>query len=560
MEMVILKKIPYGITDYKSLITENYYYVDKTMYLEKLENLSNKNIVYLKPRRFGKTLFTSMMYYYYDINSINLYDDLFKDTYIYNNPTLNKNNYYILKFDFSGMSSNDGTREGIEEKFKNQVIESLNNFSKYYNFSVDINEKKDAASILGLYLSKIILDHKIYVIIDEYDNFTNSVLSKDIDMFKEILGTNGFVKDFYARIKEYTGTIIDRVFITGVCSISLDSMTSGFNIASNITVDPGFNSMTALTHDEIKKLISDMDISKTSDVYNEMLENYDGYCFNDKTEELVFNPTLTMYYLNYYNRFNETPTNLLDSNILSSFEQIKNIISLGDYKDVIKDIFDNDEIEVKLKENFDLNNNSLYKFKKDDIVSLLFYFGYLTIERLGYFGIVFRIPNKVIRDVFYSYFLEILKELEVNINNDGTNLGLIEMVERGKIDKISALVSDILEQDSFRDFIGMSESVVKHVYLTLLNGNNAFDAFSEQEVKKGYIDIYFKNKSNFSKYNILMELKYISKNKIKTYDKVLEEGYEQVNKYIQDKRLNKVNLKKYIVIFIGSEYKITEVK
>lgn len=134
------------------------------------------------------------------------------------------------------------------------------------------------------------------------------------------------------------------------------------------------------------------------------------------------------------------------------------------------------------------------------------------------------------------------------------------MVEHGRINKISKVVSDVIEQDSFRDYIGMSESVIKHVYLTLLNGNNAFEIFSEQEVKKGYIDILFKNKSNFSKYNILMELKYISKKNKNTYDKVLKDGYEQVNKYIEDKRLNKVNLKKYIVIFINSQYTITEVK
>jgi len=206
-------------------------------------------------------------------------------------------------------------------------------------------------------------------------------------------------------IKSYSGTLIDRVFITGVCSISLDSMTSGFNIASNITIDSRFNSMTALTHDEVKKLIVDLNITNKEEVFNEMLNNYDGYCFNDEIEELVFNPTLTMYYLNYLIDKGIKPKRLLDSNILSSFEQIKNIISLGDYKNILDDIFDNEEIVSSLKVNFDLNGDTIDKFDKSDIVSLLFYFGYLTIkERLLSNMYKFTIPNKILKTVYGSYY------------------------------------------------------------------------------------------------------------------------------------------------------------
>ena len=194
------------------------------------------------------------------------------------------------------MSSSNNSKESIEEKFKDNVIEGIKNFAKYYNINFDINYNKDAATILSTFITSIDLEHKIYIIIDEYDNFTNSILdSNNMDLFKDILGKNGFVKDFYARIKEYSGSIIDRTFITGVCSISLDSMTSGFNIATNITTDFRFNSMTALTHDEAKKLIKD--ITNNSIIFSEMLENYDGYNFNRRRIEKVFNPTLTMYYL-----------------------------------------------------------------------------------------------------------------------------------------------------------------------------------------------------------------------------------------------------------------------
>ena len=168
-----MKKIPYGITDYKKLIEKENYYIDKTMYLEKLENTDDV-IVYLKPRRFGKTLFTSMMSYYYDINSENEYDTLFKDTYIYNHPTSNKNNYYVLKLDFSSITT-DNNEESIKESFTRKLCVALNDFLNKYDFSYNLPDNLQPNEILNYFLSYIKslkLEHKLYLIIDEYDNFT----------------------------------------------------------------------------------------------------------------------------------------------------------------------------------------------------------------------------------------------------------------------------------------------------------------------------------------------------------------------------------------------------
>ena len=158
-----MKRIPYGISNYETLITDNYYYVDKTIYLEKLENCA-RTIVYLRPRRFGKTLFTSMMQYYYDINSKDKYDTLFKDTYIYNNPTKNINNYYILKFDFSGISSANNEKLSIRESFNKCVIDSIISFLKYYNLKADVDYTGNASEILRSFLVNVTLNNKIYVL------------------------------------------------------------------------------------------------------------------------------------------------------------------------------------------------------------------------------------------------------------------------------------------------------------------------------------------------------------------------------------------------------------
>ena len=544
-------KIPYGISDYEDLITNDYYYLDKTMYLEKIEDAA-KTLVYLRPRRFGKTLFTSMMYYYYDVNSKDKFDTLFKDTYVYNNPTPYKNNYYILKFDFSGMSSFSYIDE-IEEKFKDRVLSGVNKFMRYYNKFVELDDSKDAATILSNFFDKIDLDNKIYIIIDEYDNFTNSILSSNTDLFKKILGTNGFVKDFYARIKEYSGTIIDRTFITGVCSISLDSMTSGFNIATNITNDYRFNSMTALTHEEVKKLIDDLKLDNKEEIFNDMLENYDGYCFNRRVEEKLFNPTLTMYYLNEMNKVGLPPEELLDNNIISNYEQIKNIISLGDYKEILDDIYDNGEIVSTLTVNFDLNSN----FSKNDIVSLLYYFGYLTINSASITNVYnFKIPNKVMKKVYSDYYMYTLKDYNIITEASIESDAIIEIIEEGKIDKFCSYVSSLLKKADNRIYINFKEKDLQILMYAIITKYEIMNAEIEYKSNDNYIDLMIL-KNKVCNYNIMIELKYIKKSEETLYDKVYNEAIEQINRY---SNINIDNLKKYVVVFIGSDYNLIEIE
>ena len=301
---------------------------------------------------------------------------------IYNNPTNNKNNYYVLKFDFSSISGNN--EEELEKSFNSTVLASLRRFIEYYGINIEerlFANEPDAANILKSFLYIAKLDKKIYVIIDEYDNFTNSILSNNFELFKNVLGDGGFVKTFYSVLKENSGTVIDRMFITGVCSISLDAMTSGFNIGTNITNDSWFNAMTALTHEEVLELIKDIPNSK--DIYNDLIDNYDGYKFSEN-EEMVFNTTLVMYYLNYYYQEGMKPHELLDSNIISNYTQLKNIITLNNniYKEVIDAIYDNKYIRSELVVTFDFNENRA--LNRADIISLLYYMGYLTIKELNF--------------------------------------------------------------------------------------------------------------------------------------------------------------------------------
>lgn len=553
-------KIPYGISDYKVLKEENYYYVDKTMYLENLEN-SGKTLVFLRPRRFGKTLFTSMMYYYYDINSKDKFDTLFKDTYVYDNPTKNKNNYYILKLDFSGMNaSND---EELEYIFTKKVIDSIRRFNIDYNVNIKTEyDKCYAPGVLSDFIEdfrELRLENKLYIIIDEYDNFTNSILKGSGDTFKKALGNEGFIKSFYARIKEYSGQgIIDRVFITGVCSITLDSMTSGFNISQNITNDKKFNSMMGLTYNEVNELLND--IENKENIFEILKDNYDGYLFSEDSNDKIFNSTLVMYFLKYYYENNEIPRNLLDSNIISNYEQLGNIIKLQDnyfYKDIIDKILKEKEILGELKVNFSLD----LKLNKDDIISMLYYFGYLTIKERNIYtnSLIFKVPNNIINIVYNDYFISMLNEINIILDDNSMNDSIKEMVENGKIDKISNYVSEILKLSDNRIFMKFDEKYVQNIYFTLLCKNNLFKVYNEYPCSNGYIDLMLIKNNERCKCNIMIELKYIKKRDYSKnyFNKIKNEGIEQLNSYSKDERIDE-NTKKYLVIFVGNKIKFLE--
>ena len=257
-----MKKLPYGISNYEELIEDGYYYVDKTPYIEKLENLPEKKIMFLRPRKFGKTLFTSTLENYYDIKRADKFDKLFGDTYIGKHPTSLKNSYHILKFNFSGIDTS--SEEATIKSFKREVASSIGVFVNRYELDFYINETDEAEGILDNLIKAFGLqkpEEKIYVIIDEYDHFANELLSFNTGKFKELVSKNGKVRKWYEILKKGTESVIDRIFITGVAPITLDSLTSGFNIISDITRDREFNEMMGFTQDELVEMMERIELS-----------------------------------------------------------------------------------------------------------------------------------------------------------------------------------------------------------------------------------------------------------------------------------------------------------
>jgi len=324
------RKIPYGISDYHVIQDENYLYVDKTRFIEELEYLNTKYPVFLRPRRSGKTLLVSTLQYYYDKNSADDFDTLFRDTYIGTHKTALANNYYVMRFDFSKLDAE--SEEMLKKLFYKSVHVRLDDFCVYYGLDISITESSDynSADLLDGFLMKVnqIIGRKLYIMIDEYDHFANAILSNR-QIFTKITSKEGFVRSFYEVFKSHTsGSCIDRLFITGVTSLTLDSLTSGFNIAKNVSMFTELNEMTGFTNDEAKALLKEVDVTNIEETMEILTENYNGYCFQKSIENKVFNSSMVLYFLDEYQRAKAIPVQLTDPNMTSDYQKLTAMFDL----------------------------------------------------------------------------------------------------------------------------------------------------------------------------------------------------------------------------------------
>ena len=556
-------KVPYGIADLKKIRTEGYLYVDKTMYLEELEKYTK--VIYTRPRRFGKSTFTNMMMYYYDIAKKEEFEKLFKGLYIYDHQTPNKNNYYIMYFNFSGVKAEKNlNREETEKEFNKKVIIGCTDFIKRYDFKIKFNEEQSAASILSEVISEfrgLKKENKIYIIIDEYDHFTNGMLHGNAKDFLEILGTSGFIRNFYEVIKENCEIMdppVGEFFATGVAPITLDSLTSGFNIATKVTNDEAFTAMCGLTEEEVKFAIKAAGIEGklAEETFNKMKENYDGYIMNKLDETRIFNTTLVMYYLRVLSTKGRTPEDLVDENLATTGTKIKNLAGLinesGNYE-ILNELLLKGEISGDLVESFELER----KFTRDDFISMLYYNGYITIKETG-LETTFKIPNYVTEILYASYFLNITDvDNKFIIDTEEVKAAMKQLALYGNIEKLVECAKDYLFHCSVRDKEKFNEMNLKHIFGMLLAFTSQYVVYGEYPAGQGFADIMVQKATNsLAKYEAIVELKYLSEEKVKTanIEKLKEEAKKQLAKYMKDKRLEQREyLKKYVIIFKGFE-------
>ena len=557
-------KMPYGISNYEKIINDGYYYVDKTMYIEKLENLPETNIMFLRPRKFGKTLFTSVLENYYDKNKIDSFEKLYGNTYIGKNTTKLKNSYCILRFNFSGIDTS--TEEATIRGFKKEVASSIEVFINRYNLEFHVNKEDEAENILdnlfkSFYIQKP--QDKIYVIIDEYDHFANELLGFNPEQFRGLVSKNGKVRKWYEILKKGTETVVDRIFITGVAPITLDSLTSGFNIGTDITQDEEFNEMIGFTEEELKEILKNQEISlkEQEKIIPIMKENYDGYKFCLKAKNQIYNSNMCLYFLSRYIRLGEIPDKLIDTNIASDYSKIGKMLDLckGENRlEILRKTVQGEPIVNTIIEKF----NPAIEFTENDMISMLYYLGYLTIsgEDLGKPELT--IPNKVMKEIYADYFMQMMdKEAEFRIDNNANQEILIQLAKEGRIDKIVEILKIYLNNLSNRDLIKFDEKYIKLIFYCIAMNMNIYSTKSEMEVNRNYPDILLVPRDSSKGYKaVMVEFKYIKKGEVAKLEDKQKEAKEQIERYSSFEDIKDIQgLRKYTIVVATNDIYVEEI-
>jgi len=560
-----MKKIPYGISSFETIKTEGYYFVDKTMYIEKIENLGGRYLFFLRPRRFGKSLFISMLEHYYDINGADQFEKLFGDTYIGQNPTPLKNSYPVLRFNFS-MVKTQGTIEQIKQGFCLNVWVALDAFiSKYktrYGLDEEISRKIqsqiDPGDMLLFFHSE--MKRKLvsfYMIIDEYDNFANNVLMEhNAETYHGITHSGGFLRNFFTHIKGMTDSReVDRLFISGVSPLVMADVTSGFNIGDNISLWPDFGAMVGFNRNELQEMIDYYVPGQFEMLLPLLSEWYDNYCFDENFKENnIFNSTSILYFLKEYLSLKKIPSNLIDENLRTDYGKLRFLIiqdkKLNGNFNILSEIAETQQTVSTLVRSFALDELiSDNKFK-----SLLFYLGFLSIEKIDFAGnITFKIPNKLINSLLWDYIRKATNEFySLDLKVDFLNNGFSQMALAGIWRPLFQYILDkFYEAVSVRDFT-FHEEGLKTFLLAWLNLTNLYDVTSEQEKNKGYADICLEPDRRFTEYvkfDYIIELKYLKSEEIETPAKeeaatkqAIDKATAQLHQYAADARFKTIKI------------------
>lgn len=411
-----VKRIPYGVSNFVEVVEQNQYYVDKTMYLPLLEEQPG-SLFFIRPRRFGKSIFLSMMRAYYDIRQKDMFEERFKDLWISKNPTLLQGRFQVLFLDFSRVGNYGGA---LVQNFDDYCSGGLDDFAQIYESYYYPGFEKEMKEQIGFNNKLNFLDRKarnkgmhLYLIIDEYDNFTNVVLNEQgNEVYHALTHASGFYREIFKKFKG----LFERIFMTGVSPVTLDDLTSGFNIGWNISTSHEFNMMLGFSEKDVREMILyyknagqlpvDLDVEA---MILEMKPWYDNYCFAEESLERdpkMFNCDMVFYYLRNYISLGKSPKEMIDPNTRTDYNKMKKLIQLdrldGDRKGVLSKITEKGQIVTNLVTSFsaaEITNPEIFP-------SLLFYYGMLTIIATRGNYLVLGIPNNSVRKQYDELMME----------------------------------------------------------------------------------------------------------------------------------------------------------
>jgi hypothetical protein len=570
-------KIPYGIANFESLVSDGYHYIDRTNYIELIEASGERHIAFLRPRRFGKTLFVNMLEAYYDSRRKDQFSSIFGNYYIGKNPTPLANTYRILSFNFSGITTD--TEEKAHENFLDVVKGSVAIFlSDYFNenhenIKIIIEKQTQASGVMRQlfgFLREQNSTEKIYITIDEYDHFANELIAWNLDVFKKVVTKNGWLRKFYETIKIATNEgHVHRIFITGVSPITLDSLTSGFNIVKQLSSDVILHELMGFTFQEVESIMLGVGAppEKLPEIMHDLKYWYDGYLFAEEATTHLFNPDMVLYFASEYKKRLKYPRRMLDINVMSDYSKIRSLFSIGQQEAeriaILEKLLQDNEVMMKIIDQFTFEKT----FDNSHFINLLYYSGALTIK--GYLGdeAIFTIPNYVIKQLYFEYFSQILME-QTHLNRDalGYSEAIRALVYQNDVSLLVTAVSTIMSRMSNRDSMKFGEKHVKSIFMAILMFSEVYYIHSELELQRHYIDLFIERTSRFAiPFQHLFEFKYYSETKQKelseagnwnnelTKARIQLDGYKNLPFFKATE-----DLKPWLFVFVGHEAVVVE--
>lgn len=516
------KRVPYGVSDFVDIVRRNQYYVDKTMYLPLLEKEADC-LFFIRPRRFGKSLLLSMMCAYYDMSMSSRFEELFGHLWIGNNPTPLKGQFQVLYMDFSRIGGGINTLSTDFNSYCNLCIDSfMDTYREYYD--EDTVGKIKSFTTCSEKLNSLNIEARkrslpLYLIIDEYDNFTNVVLNEHGEkVYMALTHASGFYRDIFKKFKG----MFARIFMTGVSPVTLDDLTSGFNIGWHISTKPQFNQMLGFSTEDVREMFNYYkqtgEISNNADVeaiVNDMKPWYDNYCFAKKalnTQSRVFNCDMVLYYLRNYMETGEAPEQMIDPNTKTDYNKMKKLLQLdkldGDRKSVIMNIAEKGEIVGNIEESFpakSLTNPEIF-------VSLLFYYGMLTIKSTFGDQLLLGIPNNNVRKQYYSYLLEQYQECHyINLSNLKTMFTYMAFEGKWR-EMLEYMAEEYAKVSSVRDGIE-AERNMQGFFMAYLSLSSYYYTAPELELNHAYCDFFLlPNLTHYpTRHSYIIELKLMPK-------------------------------------------------
>ncbi|WP_287647412.1 AAA family ATPase [Bacteroides sp.] len=573
------KRIPYGMMNFIDVREDDCYYVDKTHYIPLIEN-ANKYFFYIRPRRFGKSLTISMLHHYYNILEADKFEKWYGDLYIGKHPTPERNSYLIIYLNFAVVNAElNSYRQSLDAHCNTEFNFFCDVYAQYLPEGIkeEMNKKKGAVEQLDyLYKECVKTNQQIYLFIDEYDHFTNKILSEPscLEDYKSETHGTGYLRSFFDTVKAGTYSTIKRCFVTGVSPVTMDDLTSGFNIGTNYSLSPEFNEMTGFNGEEVRAMLDYYATTcqfhhSTDELIEAMKPWYDNYCFAEQSygSTTMYNSNMVLYFVdNYIRNGGYMPRNMVEENIRVDYNKLRMLIrkdkEFAHDASTIQTLVQQGYVTGELKTGFPAETVA----EPDNFTSLLFYFGMLTISGTLEGETKLTIPNQVVREQLYSYLLDTYNEADLRFDNWEKGKLASAMAYRGDWKAYFDYIAECLHRYSSQRDKQKGKAYVHGFTLAMTAQNRFYRPISEQENQEGYADIFMFPLLDIYKdmlHSYIIELKYAKgKDSDEKVEQLRQEAITQANRYAASETVQKAigttTLHKIIVVYQGMKMVVCE--